>query len=258
VPARYYTYAYLRPDGRPFYIGKGIGTRAWDAHSSNKRKRVWNPPTPNLILIMKWDLTEAEAFAHEARMISIYGSNGFDWLTMNFTEGGEGASGRVKSEEEIAGMSQRMQGNTFGANVAWTPELRAKLSAALKGVKKTITPKLKQAYESKSICYHWEHPQHGKRSASCTEMAKETGYTQAEFWRCKAGLMGQTHGWVCLDPEKAFKAKDTDHVARIGKAAATRVAKNAAELGMTVEQYNSMSYQKRSQIRKQMRELQAA
>ena len=44
--------------------------------------------------------------------------------------------------------------------------------------------------------------------------------------RCRAGQQAQTHDWICIDPVKAFVATDIDHASRVGKAAATRVAKN--------------------------------
>lgn len=254
VPARFYTYAYLRPDGRPFYIGKGKGTRAWELHGSKVKR--WSPPTADRVLILKWDMaTDAEAFAHERYMIGIYGTAGKGWLTMNFTEGGDGTSGYEYTDELRQLRAEQMRGNSYGSRVDWTPQLRAKVSEATMGVKKTITAKVEAAHDRLNIRHNWQHPEHGKRFASCQEMAKETGYHQANFWRVREGkLQEQTHGWVCLDPLNVFKAKETDHVSRIGKAAATRVAKGAAELGITVEEYNALSYGKRSKLRKQMRE----
>ena len=47
----YYTYAWLRKDGTPYYIGKGKGNRAYD------RKRQFCPPSDR-VLILKKDLFE--------------------------------------------------------------------------------------------------------------------------------------------------------------------------------------------------------
>jgi hypothetical protein len=67
IPAGYYVYAYLRPDGTPYYIGKGKNKRAWQLHENIKR------PSYNNITILEQELTEIGAVALERRMIQWYG-----------------------------------------------------------------------------------------------------------------------------------------------------------------------------------------
>lgn len=91
----YYTYAYLRKDGTPYYIGKGRGNRAYKKHWRSKtRGGYFSPPEKDKILILKRNLTEEEAFKHEKYMISVFGrkDNGTGILR-NLTDGGEGMSG---------------------------------------------------------------------------------------------------------------------------------------------------------------------
>ena len=64
----YYTYAYLREDGTPYYIGKGKGNRI---HS--KSNRVFNPPPKERRIFLKKNLTEDQAFSHEIYMIDVFG-----------------------------------------------------------------------------------------------------------------------------------------------------------------------------------------
>jgi hypothetical protein len=84
----YYTYAYLRLDGTPYYIGMGRGNRAF-----SKQHRVKVPPRDR-ILFLKQNLTHEEAINHEVYMISVFGrkdkGTGILW---NFTDGGEGVPG---------------------------------------------------------------------------------------------------------------------------------------------------------------------
>jgi len=91
----YYTYAYLREDKTPYYIGKGRGNRAYD-----KRRRIKPPEDTSRILLLKKNLTEAEAFKHEVYMIFVLGRKDLGTgILRNLTNGGEGASGAVRSAE---------------------------------------------------------------------------------------------------------------------------------------------------------------
>ena len=86
---KYYTYAYLREDGTPYYIGKGQSRRAYD----RKKHRV-SIPSVDRILILKSNLTEQEAFKHEIYMISLFGRKDLrTGILLNMTGGGEGTSG---------------------------------------------------------------------------------------------------------------------------------------------------------------------
>jgi hypothetical protein len=85
----YYTYAYLREDRTPYYVGKGRGTRAY----RKDRVGVKPPNNKNRILILKKDITEEEAFKHEIYMISVFGRKDLGTgILHNRTDGGEGSS----------------------------------------------------------------------------------------------------------------------------------------------------------------------
>jgi hypothetical protein len=97
----YYTYAYLREDGTPYYIGKGKGDRAYSKHQRGKSKGgYFTPPEKNKILILKNNLTEEEAFKHEIYMIAVLGRIDLGTgILRNLTDGGEGVSGYRHSDE---------------------------------------------------------------------------------------------------------------------------------------------------------------
>ncbi len=102
----YYTYAYLRKDGTPYYIGKGRGYRAF-----HKSDRTIKPPPKERILFLKQNLTEEEAFKHEIYMIAVLGRKDLGTgILRNLTNGGEGTSGNVWSEESRKKMSKIHKG----------------------------------------------------------------------------------------------------------------------------------------------------
>jgi len=115
----YYTYAYLREDGTPYYIGKGKGTRI---HSSNRRL---NLPPKERRLFLKHNLTEEEAFKHEIYMIAVFGRKDLGTgILHNRTDGGDGTSGFIATKEMREKMSKTRKGRIF------SDEHRKKISAA--------------------------------------------------------------------------------------------------------------------------------
>jgi len=105
----YYTYAYLREDGTPYYIGKGRGRRVYKPH---KRGCIDIRPSKDRIIYLKRNLTEQEAIKHEIYMIAVFGrkDNGTGILR-NLTDGGEGPGfGRVFTEETRKKISKAKKG----------------------------------------------------------------------------------------------------------------------------------------------------
>jgi hypothetical protein len=93
----YYTYAYLREDGTPYYIGKGKGDRAYRKHFRSKvRGGFFSPPPRDRILILKENLTNEEANQHEIYMIAVLGrKDNNTGILRNLTDGGEGGLGHI-------------------------------------------------------------------------------------------------------------------------------------------------------------------
>jgi hypothetical protein len=91
---KFYVYMYLREDGTPYYVGKGKGKRAYSPDRTTPR------PSKDKIVFPYTNLTEEESFQREKELIAEYGrkDNGTGILR-NLTDGGEGASGVLVSEE---------------------------------------------------------------------------------------------------------------------------------------------------------------
>ena len=102
----YYTYAYLREDRTPYYIGKGSGDRI----NKNHGRPCSKPPLDRRIKL-KIDLTEEEAFRHEIYMIAVFGRKDLETgILYNKSNGGEGNSGLIMSQESREKMSKASKG----------------------------------------------------------------------------------------------------------------------------------------------------
>jgi hypothetical protein len=105
----YYTYAYLREDGTPYYVGKGSGNRAY----KGKRHGYWPPKDPTRILLLKRNLTEDEAFRHECYIIFLLGRKDLGTgILYNQTNGGDGKSGWVMPQEVKDKIGRANKGKT--------------------------------------------------------------------------------------------------------------------------------------------------
>ena len=137
---RFYVYAFLRnknssagPKHSPYYIGKGQGARAY----SRNRNGAPRPTDSNFIVFVQEGLTEEEAFSLEKYCIALYGriDNGTGILR-NLTDGGEGTSGLVVSEDVRRRISEAQQGEKhylFGKNLH--EDTKKKISEAMRGEK---------------------------------------------------------------------------------------------------------------------------
>ena len=92
----YYTYAWLREDMTPYYVGKGIANRAYRPH--RRGDTYMSPPPRDRVLFLKKNLTEFDAYKHENYIITILGLKSEGGILINMSYGGEGSSGRKTSE----------------------------------------------------------------------------------------------------------------------------------------------------------------
>lgn len=131
----FYVYAWLKPCGTPFYIGKGRGRRdkvtarnnPIFSNILNKIKRSGEEP---LVIRVHQDIAEDEAFELERSLIRQYGrKNNGTGILANLTDGGEGPSGAVVSEESRRKKSIAMSG------VPKSAEHVEKVAAAQRGKK---------------------------------------------------------------------------------------------------------------------------
>lgn len=120
----YYTYAYLRKNKTPYYIGKGSNNRIF----KRKKKDVKPPKDKSRIIFLKQNLTEEDAFKHEKYMIAVFGRKDLGTgILHNKTDGGEGTLGVVITPQFREKMRNIMIGRTH------TKEAKLKVSKANKG-----------------------------------------------------------------------------------------------------------------------------
>lgn len=125
----YYTYAYLREDKTPYYIGKGKELRIYSNHYREKRNCVAVPKDKNRIIYLKRNLSEQEAFRHEIYMISVYGRKDIGTgILRNRTNGGEGSTGKVVSVDTKKKISEYQKGQVR------SEKTRQRMSEAQKGI----------------------------------------------------------------------------------------------------------------------------
>jgi hypothetical protein len=143
----YYTYAYLREDKTPYYIGKGEKDRIY-----KKGKGEIKPPRDkSRIIFLKQNLIENDAFKHEKYMIALFGRKDLGTgILHNRTDGGDGISGYKHTPETKKSLSDMKTGRKRKPH---SEETKRKISQANKGriVSEETRKKLSEMQKGKTL-----------------------------------------------------------------------------------------------------------
>ena len=187
----YYTYAYLREDKTPYYIGKGKGYRI-----NSKQRNIKPPKDKSRIIFLKQNLTEEEAFRHEIYMIDVFGRIDLGTgILHNLTDGGEGGSGRVLNEETRRKLSDANRGKNhpnYGKTTSL--ETKAKMSAS----KKNMSDETRAKYSAANTGEN--HPFYGKTHSPETRAKYSAARKGRKWWNdgcgnCKIMIECPGDGW---------------------------------------------------------------
>jgi len=195
LPPGFYRYAYLRKDGSPYYYGKGKGNRAW-----SKNHSINLPKDKSRIIILKSNLTEAEAFAEEKLWISFYGRiNNGTGILRNLTDGGEGSSGHIHTPETIAKISGE---NNHFYGQKHNQESRAKMSKAQTGQKKSPETRAKMSAAHTGVKLS---PETRAKIGAAKTGKTPSPETRAKMSKAQTGvnnyMYGKTTPYELTDPE---------------------------------------------------------
>lgn len=159
---KFFVYELRRPNGEPFYVGKGTGYRPW-AHIRDARsgQDIRNPHKNNIIrkiereggvveiaFVFESD-DEDEAYAREALLIAAHRAAGIELA--NLTAGGSRTTFSDETRAKLSAMrkgkprSEKTKENIRAAKTGVKKSLEtcAKISAARKGIK--LSPEHKEA-----------------------------------------------------------------------------------------------------------------
>lgn len=127
---QFYTYLHCKPDGIPFYVGKGSGLRFSNFHNRNKYHKniIAKYGEENILIYVFQCDSEEQAFNDEIHQIEQLRNIGYELC--NLSDGGEGTSGVIRSAEAKEKSAQWHRGSKR------TDESCAKMSAWQKGKKK--------------------------------------------------------------------------------------------------------------------------
>jgi hypothetical protein len=135
TPREYYTYAYLREDRTPYYVGKGKGNRIY----ANHQRGISVPKDKSRIIFLKQNITEEEAFKHEIYMIAVFGRKDLGTgILRNKSDGGEktraGGIGNFRKGTKHKEETKKLIGSYHKGKVV-SEETREKLREANIGKK---------------------------------------------------------------------------------------------------------------------------
>lgn len=193
---QFYVYIHKKPDGTPFYVGKGTGNRAYQF----SRRTQWHKNIVekhgkhNIVIEIINCINESQAFDLEKIYIKQLKHDGV--CLVNLTDGGEGHSGFRQSQETKAKRSEKLKQfyasdagkkkneelNKYRFGRRNTEETKRKMSNAAKG-----KPKSKEHAHSLSLS------RVGKpKTGSGIGLAGVNWVESQQSWRVSITFKGET------------------------------------------------------------------
>lgn len=179
--SEFYTYFHTRNDtGAVFYVGKGVGRRAYATARSQHWRAIYKKHGRTVHFAMT-GLSEEDAFQHEKFLISCFRDIGCNLI--NQTDGGDGTSGFSHSIETKTAISSSLLGHSVSneTKVALsrsikgrkihTSESKAKISKAQIGKKKPDSMRKKLSESTKGRLRAHMTPEFMKRVQSLAAQA---------------------------------------------------------------------------------------
>jgi hypothetical protein len=214
----FYVYIYLDPRKpgsyeygkysfkyEPFYVGKGKENRMYDhlkdesqSYKSNKIQKLISEGynLENYIIKIKDNMEEQEAFDLEIKLISLIGRLDLETGPLtNMTDGGEGISGHLHTEESKRKISESLIGFTH------TKETKEKMSKIKKGHKHSEETK-KKISKSNSDENHHMYGEHHSEETKKKMSESLIGFTHTEETKNK---MSESHKGKKLSEETKNK-----------------------------------------------------
>ena len=138
----FYTYMWLREDGTPYYVGKGVGKRAYVEHYRRGNVTLYPPPIGRMVFYIAKD--EDESFENEVALIWYYGRKDLGTGCLrNMSNGGEKPPRPTQEAHRKASLSMtgrkqpaisaRMLGKKYALGHVLSTEAKAAIGARKKG-----------------------------------------------------------------------------------------------------------------------------
>ena len=195
---QFYTYLHCRPDGMPFYVGKGMGKRS---HQFSRHRRnnyytriVAKYGKENISVFVFPCESEQQAFDDEIHQIAQLRREGY--ALCNQTNGGDGASGAKRSDETRLKMSLSQKGKKL------SPEHIAKMSAARIGKKASSETRAKISASLKGKSKPLRSKEHCKKMSAAKK--NPSAETRAKI---SASKKGQTSWNKGISPSEETRKK---------------------------------------------------